>query len=64
MVEVGTYTPVGISFGAVSPIALLVAITGLIGSFGKAKGTDVTDARWDTVNEILDKLGGVAVQGG
>ena len=64
MVEVGTYTPVGISFGAVSPIALLVALTGLIGSFSKAKGTDVSDARWANVEEILDKLGRVAVKGG
>ena len=57
MIEVGTYPPPGISFGPISPIALLVFVTGLMSS-GKVTGpNDVSDARWSQFVRISAMMG-------
>ena len=61
MIEVGTYPPPGVSFGPISPLALLVFVTGLLSS-GKATGpSEVSDARWNQFVRIHDALTGVTV---
>jgi hypothetical protein len=64
MVEVGTYTPPGIAFGPINPVALLVFVTALLSSNGPAKPTEVSDRRWDTVVASLNALHEVTVTGG
>ena len=59
--EVGTYTPPLISFGPISPVALLVLLTGLLSSNGETKGDDITDERWNKVVSTLAKLEEVVV---
>ena len=59
--EVGTYTPPLISFGPISPVALLVLLTGLLSSNGETKGGDITDERWNKVVSTLAKLEEVVV---
>ena len=59
--EVGTYTPPLISFGPISPVALLVLLTGLLSSNGETKGDHITDERWNKVVSTLAKLEEVVV---
>ena len=64
MVEVGTYTPPLITFGPISPVALIVLLTGLLSSNGQTKGTEVTDERWEKIVSTVDKLEQVVMAGG
>ena len=64
MVEVGTYTPPLITFGPISPVALIVLLTGLLSSNGQTKGTEVTDERWEQIVSTVDKLEQVVMAGG
>lgn len=61
MQEVGTYQPPGITWGPISPLALLVVVTGFLSS-GKAAGPkEVPDARWDRFVSTIDALHSVTV---
>ena len=59
--EVGTYVPPLISFGPISPVALLALLTGLLASNGDTKATDITDERWVKIVSSLDRLSEVVV---
>ena len=64
MAEVGTYTPPLITWGPISPLALLVVVTGLLSS-GKAPApNEVSDARWNMFVTRVDALHNVSLAGG
>ena len=55
MAEVGTYTPPLVTFGPVSPVALLILLTGFLSNKGVPKAEDIGDGRWNTIiNKMAD----------
>ena len=61
MSEVGTYPPPGITFGPISPIALLVFVTGLVSSQKAPTSNQVSDARWNLFVNTSDAIHSVQV---